>query len=76
MDRYREELGLSDEQFQKIIPIFLESNEQVRGKPRRTMERLEGIEKFHRDIAAILTPSQREVADRMLEETRAKQFDD
>jgi acyl-coenzyme A thioesterase PaaI-like protein len=37
------------------------------------MERLEGIERFHREIASILTPSQQEVADRMLEAARKKQ---
>jgi hypothetical protein len=73
MERYRDELELTDEQFETIVPIFLDTNEQVRGNPRRSMGRLEGIERFHREIASILTPSQQEVADRMLGEARKKQ---
>ena len=72
VDRYRQEVGLSEVQLEAMREGFLENDRKMRKLPRNSAERLEVIEQFHRDIAPLLTEEQQRRADALLEEARVR----
>ncbi|MFC7338760.1 hypothetical protein ACFQY0_16310 [Haloferula chungangensis] len=70
--RYSHALNLSSEQRRATRQLFHETAQKVMSLPPLSPERLAEVENFHNKLEPNLDPSQREIAQKLLERTRKR----
>ena len=71
MARYSAKLKLTDEQQRRLTPVFRSAGRKMLALPKRSMERLAVLEKFHLELDTYLTEEQKLESAEILEDSRA-----